>query len=97
MSATVADPYEHVSDEAKQFPGWREQVQSGRGQITRPDSEIRAGDQVYLRSGSPALTVLDVGRHTGAVWCRWMNDAGAVMEGSFPMQALQVDLDHRGP
>ena len=59
--------------------------------------EFRAGDHAYLRSGGPAMTVLDVGRDTGTVWCRWMNDAGSVMERAFPAQSLKVDLDRRLP
>lgn len=32
---------------------------------------IRPGDVVTLRSGGPRMTVLDVGRFTDVVWCRW--------------------------
>jgi uncharacterized protein YodC (DUF2158 family) len=50
---------------------------------------IRSGDIVFLRSGSPKLTVLDVGRDTGQVWCRWMSEGGVTAEGTFPAQALK--------
>jgi uncharacterized protein YodC (DUF2158 family) len=52
--------------------------------------EIRAGDRVMLRSGGPWMTVLDVGRDTGHVWCRWMTEAGVVTETTFPMQSVSL-------
>jgi uncharacterized protein YodC (DUF2158 family) len=48
-----------------------------------------AGDKAWLRSGGPCMTVLDVGRDTGQVWCRWMSEAGTVIEQAFPIQTIQ--------
>jgi uncharacterized protein YodC (DUF2158 family) len=36
------------------------------------------------------MTVLDVGRYTGFMWCRWMNEVGEIHEASFPPQSLVV-------
>lgn len=49
--------------------------------------EFKPGDRVRLQSGGPLMTVLDVGKHTGTVWCRWpvSND---FRETSFPTEAI---------
>jgi uncharacterized protein YodC (DUF2158 family) len=65
------------------------------GALGSPHS-FRSGDRAWLKSGSPPLTVLDVGRETGLIWCRWMSDAGAVMEGTFTPQALKADHSSAG-
>jgi uncharacterized protein YodC (DUF2158 family) len=65
--------------------------------VTKQEVDLRAGDRVWLRSGGPPMTVLDIGRDTGQVWCRWMNDAGAVREGAFPAQALSLDPSRPRP
>ena len=54
-------------------------------------ASLRSGDRVTIRSGGPMMTVLDVGRDTGQVWCRWMTEAGVAMEGVFPAQTLWPD------
>ena len=46
------------------------------------------GETVRLNSGGPVMTVLDQGRHSGLVWCRWMGEDDAVMEAKFPPEAL---------
>jgi len=56
--------------------------------MNEQEKNFSAGDRVSLKSGSPHMTVLDVGRDTGVVWCRWMNDAGTVMEATFPAPSL---------
>jgi uncharacterized protein YodC (DUF2158 family) len=42
--------------------------------------EFKAGDLVNLRSGGPYMTVVDVGRETGQVWCRWADQSGTIRE-----------------
>jgi uncharacterized protein YodC (DUF2158 family) len=39
--------------------------------VSDPVADLRPGSIVRLRSGGPRMTVLDVGRYTGVVWCRW--------------------------
>jgi uncharacterized protein YodC (DUF2158 family) len=56
--------------------------------MDKQETDFHSGDRVALKSGSPHMTVLDVGRDTGQVWCRWMSEAGTVMEGVFPAPAI---------
>lgn len=60
---------------------------------------FKTGDGVYLKSGGPLMTVLDVGATTGMVWCRWMveekhansstSSEPVFKEGFFPAGALR--------
>ena len=66
----------------------------GKGMATAsesPAAPLHSGDRVTIRSGGPMMTVLDVGRDTGQVWCRWMTEDGVAIEGVFPAQALWPD------
>lgn len=56
--------------------------------MNEQEKTFSAGDRVTLKSGSPRMTVLDVGRDTGQVWCRWMNETGSIMEAAFPAPTL---------
>jgi uncharacterized protein YodC (DUF2158 family) len=56
---------------------------------------LKAGHRVNLNSGSPWMTVLDVGRDTGMVWCRWKTEAGTFAEAMFPPQALYLHSDEQ--
>lgn len=49
---------------------------------------LRAGQEVRLRSDGPRMTILDVGRDTDLVFCRWMAEDGTIDEASFPVQTL---------
>lgn len=51
---------------------------------------FKTGDRVVFNSGGPSMTVIDTGRHTGQVWCRWMNDSGSITEAAFPPQGLDL-------
>lgn len=55
-------------------------------------SEPKPGDQVVLKSGGPVMTVLDVGRHTGRVWCEWM-EGDAPRGHCFPGECLRPALE----
>lgn len=59
--------------------------------MSQPSTAFAPGDNVMLSSGGPGMTVLDVGAHTGLVWCRWMGEGGDVREYAFPAQALRRD------
>jgi uncharacterized protein YodC (DUF2158 family) len=50
--------------------------------------QLQPGDVAVLKSGGPLLTVLDVGRHTSFVWCRWANSDGGINESMFPAWSL---------
>jgi uncharacterized protein YodC (DUF2158 family) len=52
--------------------------------------QFRTGARVVLQSGGPLMVVLDVGKSTGHVWCRWM-DRGEPREASFPAACLTDD------
>jgi uncharacterized protein YodC (DUF2158 family) len=51
---------------------------------------FKPGDSVMLASGSPTLTVVDIGKHTGCILCRWPDDAGKPVEHSFPPEGLRM-------
>jgi uncharacterized protein YodC (DUF2158 family) len=53
-----------------------------------PAPEIAPGVSVGLRSGGPVMTVLDVGRDTGLVWCLWIGADGARREAAFSPDVL---------
>lgn len=57
---------------------------------TADAAPFQPGTQVYLRSGGPEMTVLDVGRDTGMAWCRWMSGTGEIREATFPPQSLRA-------
>jgi uncharacterized protein YodC (DUF2158 family) len=50
--------------------------------------EFEPGEVVHLASGGPAMTVLDVGRHTGMVFVRWLSPEGPA-EHHFPAAMLR--------
>jgi uncharacterized protein YodC (DUF2158 family) len=54
-------------------------------------NEFAPGSHVMLRSGGAGMTVIDVGKHSGQVWCRWMGADGTVKDERFPADALQAD------
>ncbi len=56
---------------------------------TRADS-LRPGDKVSLRSGGPTMTVVDVSRESGSVFCRWKKKDGSMAEATFKAATLQV-------
>jgi len=41
-----------------------------------------------LRSGSPLMTVVDVGRHVGLVFCRWADSEGVLDYAIFTAECL---------
>lgn len=47
------------------------------------------GDRVEMISEGASMTVIDVGRHTDLVWCRWATDAG-MHEAAFPAHTLKA-------
>jgi uncharacterized protein YodC (DUF2158 family) len=58
---------------------------------TEVASSWAPGKLVVLPSGGPGMTVVDVGRHTGLVWCRWIGVDGSVCEREFPAETLRSD------
>ena len=57
----------------------------------KAETHISLGDVVVLRSGGPPMTVIDIGKETGAVWCRWMGEGGNTDSASvFPFQAVKI-------
>lgn len=52
--------------------------------------DIRPGDVVILKSGSPTMTVDEVDNNYGTVtaWCSWFNGK-AVVRDSFPISSLK--------
>jgi uncharacterized protein YodC (DUF2158 family) len=57
---------------------------------TANDKAMNPGDRVALCSGGPSMTVIDIGVHSGFIWCRWMSGSD-VREGLFPPATLVVD------
>jgi uncharacterized protein YodC (DUF2158 family) len=53
------------------------------------------GAAVQLKGGGPAMTVVDVGRFTGLVYCRWVAAAGEPRVECFPADAL-TDRQYEG-
>lgn len=52
-------------------------------------TELKPGDIAEIKSGGKPMTILDIGKHTGLVWCRWMSDDGSVVDGIFGSNALR--------
>jgi uncharacterized protein YodC (DUF2158 family) len=50
-------------------------------------SEIKKGDTVQLKSGSPMMTVRRA--EPDLVWCDWIDKHGKPQEGSFPPESLK--------
>ena len=64
--------------------------------MDQKEGPFKPGDAVALASGGPGLTVIDVGRHSGLVFCRWAGPDG-FMEGGIAPEALVRDpRDHFG-
>jgi uncharacterized protein YodC (DUF2158 family) len=55
---------------------------------TAPKPTFPPGAVVKLQSGGPFLTVVDEGKHTGLLWCRWMDADGKIKETCFPVESL---------
>jgi len=53
-----------------------------------PPREFKPGDRVKLHSGSPMMTVVEIGKHHGDVYCRWMSEDGLITEAAFRPAAL---------
>ena len=57
--------------------------------------EIEIGDVVFLKSGSPAMTVTSVGEAhmTGkmTVWCSWFDHKMSPQTGTFPLAAVKKE------
>jgi uncharacterized protein YodC (DUF2158 family) len=50
--------------------------------------KIRLGDEVSVDPNGPTMLVIDVGAHTGCVFCRWVTRDGFPQEGCFPAGQL---------
>jgi hypothetical protein len=50
-------------------------------------------DAVVLASGSPILTVVDIGQYTGCVLCRWPQRASTIHGISYTL-VLDAGCDH---
>lgn len=57
--------------------------------------QFQVGDVVRLKSGSPAMTVTNVGETamTGvmSVWCAWFDQKMAQQTATFPVGAVEKD------
>lgn len=50
---------------------------------------LQPGERVQLGGDSSIpMTVIDIGRETGFVFCRWFDDHRQTVEGHFPAHAL---------
>ncbi len=49
------------------------------------------GMRVALRSGGPPMTVIDVGKHTGGVFCDWFDGDGEFRSGLFSAGSLTMN------
>jgi len=58
------------------------------GTDDEPARAWKPGDTVVLRSGSPLMTVVDVGRHVGLVFCRWADSEGVLDYAIFTAECL---------
>lgn len=53
------------------------------------DEDIEAGDVVFLKSGSRAMTVIEVDGDFAI--CTWMTKNGKIERANFPVKSLEVD------
>lgn len=61
-----------------------------RGGSPKPTTNWISGSVVALVINGTKMTVQDVGRDTGLVFCCWFTEDGVLHQGAFPAQALQV-------
>lgn len=58
-------------------------------------SQLQRGAVVRLKSGGPAMTVTKVGQvymsNDMSVWCTWFDAKGEPKEGTFPVEAVELD------
>jgi uncharacterized protein YodC (DUF2158 family) len=52
---------------------------------------FKPGDKVMLPSGGPGMTVMDIGTHSGLVWCVWIDRDGITFKETFPSASLSLD------
>jgi uncharacterized protein YodC (DUF2158 family) len=57
----------------------------------KDQSAFKPGDAVILASGGPIMNVVDIGQHTGRVFCEWTKGNGDTAEASFPAACLKAD------
>ena len=55
----------------------------------RINISIQVGDVVMLKSGSRAMTVIDV--DGGFAMCTWMTKSGKIERANFPVESLEID------